>query len=414
MKKILIIAPSHYIEELKAYYIAPSEIEVTIEYYQEELLSGEDLRMATERLVLQGYDGFVGLVDWSSLFAAYLNKLIGNRHTPAVSVVAALQDKLCSRKLQAKHVGYKGLALDSKYANQIKASEFPLFIKPRRAAMSFMAQELKSPEELSDYCSIENQILLNEKNEEWRKLYEIIGIGDELTSGIDSFVVESLLPHGLQVTLDGFVQSKKVKFFGFTKSVFLPNHISFKRFDYPYHFPRRLVRKIERHAQKFVKKSGFNNSLFNIEYKIDIESRTFALVEINTRPSSQFMYSISTITGVHPLDAALYIVSGNKFRRRLKPIGRTMASVCVFRQSSDAIVKKIPTQADLRWFYDRYPTGKWKAYALPGEKLSDHPNDSHTYRYAEMTVFHQSDKPIHDFEDSLKHSFDKVVLLKDL
>ncbi|MCA9423389.1 MAG: hypothetical protein KC592_20385 [Nitrospira sp.] len=68
----------------------------------------------------------------------------------------------------------------------------------------------------------------------------------------------------------------------------------------------------------------------------------------------------------------------------------------------------------MKWFYDRYPLGKWKPYALKGEKLSDHPNDSRTYRYAEMVVYHDSNTAVHDFEDQLKESFDTKIVLENI
>ncbi len=408
--KVAILAPRHYVDELKASYKPRQPIQ--IEYIYEETLKKGDLHEQVTKLLDKKYDAYIGLVDWTSLLAAHLNHKI-QRPSPNPEVVSRLQDKYLSRILQAKAGLYKGFTSDSRNVTESSDVSWPVFVKPRRASMSFMAGPAASITELSNICSEQNRNLLKSINQEWSELYDLLGVSAKLRNGLDGFEVESMLHHGIQVTLDGFVQKRRVKFFGFTKSVFLPNHISFKRFDYPFIFPRRLAKRIQRHARKVIKKSGYNHSLFNIEYKVDIESKKFNLVEFNTRPSSQFMYPIQLITGVHPLDVAIDIVLGNKAKVKLPRHISKIASVCVFRREHDAVVLKIPNQKEMQWFTESYPDGRWKSYALEGEALSQFPNDSHTYRYAEMTVSHNKDELVHNFEDNLKATFDSKTVLEN-
>lgn len=409
--KIAVLAPRHYIDDLRAYYVPKADVK--IEYIDEEPLTRGDLSRNAADLLNRGYAGYIGLVDWSALLAAYLNQRI---HAPGVtpSTMAQMQDKYLSRKLQTKFVKYKGLAMDTRSANQITIKQYPLFVKPRRASMSFMAAQVDNPEELHKLTEASVTESLRIKNKNWQELYDLIGLSSTYKSGLDGFVVESLLPHGLQVTLDGYVQGRKIGFFGFTKSVFMPNRTSFKRFDYPYHLPKRLSRRILKHSRKLLRKSGFNNSLFNVEYKVDVETKKFALVEVNTRPSSQFMYPIFAVTGVHPLDVALDVVMGKKVKIKTSTTNHKTVSVCVLRREQDARVVKVPSNQDMSWFDKLYPSGRWKTFALAGETLSEFPNDSRTFRYAELIVPHEDFLKIHNYEDFIHNQFDKNIVLQDI
>lgn len=405
MYKVAIIAPKHYVDELREYF---NKDGVELHYYYEERLQKSSLEATTKQLLKAQYDSFIGLVDWSSLYAAYLNNKIG-APSPAPKTVAMLQDKYQSRNMQRKYGLYHNVAEDIQDIVGGGEDVFPLFCKPRRAAMSYKAGVVSGYDDIKSVLNEQNTQDLKAHNKAWIKLYEHLGFDDELKSGVTRFVVETLLPHGLQVTLDGFSQAGRVRFFGVTKSVFLPNHISFKRFDYPYHLPKKLRKRVLKHARKFVRAAKFDNSLFNIEYKIDLESGEFALIEINTRPSSQFMYPIMAVMGVHPLDVLIDISLRKKVKLKPLKTRHLAASVCVFRQKSDAIVSHYPSADEMGWFTREQPLGKWKLYAQLGERLSDYPNDSHSYRYAEAVVLHASTVPVHNFEDELKSRFDATI-----
>lgn len=312
--KIAIIAPRHYIDELQSYY-KPRE-GVDLHYIHEESIQGSSLNKVTRTLLQQNFDGYIGLVDWSSLYSAYLNHRIG-APSPSPELLAKLQDKLLSRKIQNKYIKNRVFAADTRNLKQNINIEWPLFVKPRRASMSYLAEVVEDYEKLESITSENVREKLSVKNKKWKELYDFIDAPKSVAEGIDGFVAEELLMHGIQVTLDGFVQNRKVIFFGFTKSVFLPNHVSFKRFDYPYKFSRKLQRKLNRHARKLIKGSRFNHSLFNIEYKVDLKENKFEIVEINTRPSSQFMTPIEMVMGAHPLDVAIDIVQGKKVKLKL-------------------------------------------------------------------------------------------------
>ena len=156
-----------------------------------------------------------------------------------------------SRQAQSKYTGYRGLAKDTRTFKTLKQYDWPVFVKPRRGSMSYLSNVVNDFDELEQLYGEHQRVNLRKVNQDWIKLYQLIVVPEEVKEGIDGFVAEELLGNGLQVTLDGYVQNRRVGFFGFTKSVFMPNHISFKRFDYPYRFPNKLERRIKRHTKNF-------------------------------------------------------------------------------------------------------------------------------------------------------------------
>jgi hypothetical protein len=405
---IAVIAPRHYIDELKSYYTPSDKSIIVTHIYEEDVFSG-DLEKRCDELLLKNYQGFVGLIDSSALLAAYLNSKIGAPCTNPVQL-AKIQDKYLSRLMQQAS-GYKH---DISSSDNIEGDiYYPVFAKPRRGSMSYMADILHGPDDLEALVQESTKKTMLQKNYIWSELYKLIGVDKETASGLDSFVIEPLLPDGVQVTLDGYTYKDDVAFFGFTKSVFMANRISFKRFDYPYEFPKKLHKKLVHHAKKFIRISGLSNSLFNIEYKVDIDGKKFEIVEINTRPSSQFMYPIRQISGNHPLDIALGIVSGKDvFLKKSKQSSEM--SIFILRRETDARVAKTPENAEMQWLYKIDTNARWKVFAREGELLSDHPNDSKTFRYAEIVLQHPKDMPMHNFENELKTMFDKYIVLADI
>lgn len=398
--KILIIGPRHTLHDLQSYYVSPTADDI---YYEsEENLLASDLQVSAETLIEQGYDGFIGIVDWSSLFAAYLNQRIG-ASAPLPELVACLQDKLKSRQLQAKYVDFRGLAASP---DDVSVEDFPLFMKPRHATMSFLAQEVPDIASARRIVDAEHAGLTKRNNTQWGQLYDLLGLSRQ---SLGEFVLETSLPKGIQVTLDGYVQNGIVGFFCFTRSYFYPNQVSFKRFDLPYKMDTSIELKITRHAQKFIESSGFDNTLFNIEYKIDLESGRFGLIEINTRPSSQFMYPIQCISGVHPIDKAINIVLGRQETVNKRVSKSRQASICILRRDDDAVVMKLPKNTEMTWLYELHPQSRWNAYAQPGERLSDYPGDSHSYRYAELTILDSIDRSIENRDDHFKAKFDALI-----
>ena len=58
-----------------------------------------------------------------------------------------------------------------------------------------------------------------------------------------------------------------------------------------------------------------------------------------------------------------------------------VAASFVLRAPHDCLVRRVPSEPEIARVVERFPETMVKALALPGEKLSDHAQDSYTFRY---------------------------------
>ncbi|MGH8001167.1 MAG: hypothetical protein ACREPR_17495, partial [Brasilonema sp.] len=206
-----------------------------------------------------------------------------------------------------------------------------------------------------------------------------------------SMICEELL-HGEQITVDGWISDGKVGFFGNTHSIFLPNNISFDRFDFPFHCSTLLEDKIYQISETVIKGVGLNNTLFNIEMKIREEDHTISIVEINTRLSMQFVFLIEKVTGMNPFARLIQVALGEDIADTPQEglVLQKYASSCVLRRTADAIVREIPTKSYIDELESRFPNTQITSLIPLGRKLSDYPQDAFTYRYAFVDIARDS------------------------
>ena len=465
MSRILVIAVGKNIKNYKELTSSFKDYEVV--YHSLILPMKEGVKNYVDRVVEDvtsgklRIDGIVGLNDYSSLIAAIIARRIG-LISPSIESLLNCQNKYLSREIQNKYLpnntpGYlilsdkslntffnfeRGFAppaslinhprADSKlkkYATDFK--KFPIFIKPVKGSLSFFSYKVESKEDLNKKIGQAEKVL-PKKNKFYKK---ILAVAKVESSYVDNLLCEELIK-GEQITIDGYVFNGKVVFFGITKSNFLPGTLSFSRFDYPYSFGSSLDSKIYFLAKKLVKAVGLNNSLFNAELMVDVKSKgvtQIKIVEINSRPSAQFMYMIYQVTGFHPLKVALDISIGksSKFEARLQSsaqltparqvkslpaeAGPKLLSLCscfILRRKGDALVTRSPTKEEVRALEKKYAPVEINILASQGHKLSHYRQDTETFRYAEIKVpgknIHEIEKKFEEIKKELIFEFRKI------
>jgi biotin carboxylase len=396
MKKMLVLGPRHYLDELRQHY---SNHQYQLVYYNSDLVFQHGLSKYIKRTVSENkYDGFIGLIDDASQVAAILAQATG-KPGPSLEGLLNCQNKYLARKIQ--HEVMPDMSVDVFTSGQFKSKKvrnisFPLFVKPVRGSMSYFAQEVGDVEELKEmikaYGHEKSQHIDN-----FTQIYRLGHVSHECLDTYKELLCEEAIPHGIQVTIDGFSQNGDVGWFGgMTRSVFYPNKISFKRFDFPYRVNDALYTKITENLATVIRASGLDNTLFNIELKIDLDTEDVRIIEINTRASSQFMYPIQVVTGIHPLDIGLDIAAGKTIDLARWSKGREQCSVCVLRREHDAKVISLPTKASIEKLRHRYPGLRVNFFAWPGNKLSEFSQDSRSFRYAEVVIPHDESDNINE------------------
>ncbi len=199
-------------------------------------------------------------------------------------------------------------------------------------------------------------------------------------------VIETLLPQGRQVTLDGWIQGEDIGCFGMTESFFLANGISFDRFEYPAQLPAEQTPQLWALACGVVRAHGLTHGLFNLE--LILTPQQVYIVELNTRLSMQFSHLIACVEGANPLETLCEIASGQSVsfgQKRHATAYRSCISF-VLRQSQDHFVEAVPDLLHLQALMETYPQVQITSLVKEGTQLSDYRQDGQTFRYAIIDI----------------------------
>jgi hypothetical protein len=196
----------------------------------------------------------------------------------------------------------------------------------------------------------------------------------------DWLIAEELLG-GRQCTLDGLVRGGELTLIGVVDSIRLPNRVSFARFDYPSRLRRATQEKMAQIAHRVLRRIGFDNGLFNIEFFIDERGGTPKIIEINPRFSPQFSDLFEKVDGTLTHQYVVEMATGERpavTRRR----GRhRVAASCVLRVACDHLVVRAPTDRDIARLQSAIPDAHVYVTTEAGHRLSGSAQDSYTFRY---------------------------------
>jgi biotin carboxylase len=259
---------------------------------------------------------------------------------------------------------------------------FPFWLKPVKSSMSYLGFRVAS------FAEFERAVALSRAGlptyaAAFQELMDMARppiSGDTGSVRADWLIAEELLG-GRQCTLDGIMSGGDLTLIGVVDSIRLPNRVSFSRFDYPSRLRRDTQDKMVDIAQRALRRIGFDNGLFNIEFFVDERSETPKIIEINPRFSPQFSDLFEKVDGALTHQYVVEMATGEPpavARRR----GRhRIAASCVLRIGRDHIVTRAPTARDIAQLQSAIPDTHVYVIAKTGERLSEAAQDSYSYRY---------------------------------
>ncbi len=168
---------------------------------------------------------------------------------------------------------------------------------------------------------------------------------------------------------------------GVVHSIRLPNRVSFARFDYPSRLRQAMQQRMVDIARRVLRRIGFDNGLFNIEFFVGERGGEPKIIEINPRFSPQFSDLFEKVDGTLTHQYVVEMATGERpsvTRRR----GRhRIAASCVLRVARNHIVARAPTARDIARLQSAILDTHVYVTSKTGERLSAAAQDSYTYRY---------------------------------
>lgn len=324
-------------------------------------------------------EGILFSIDYpGALFASALVEA-KQFHGPSMAGMVLCQHKYESRKKQKELVPHAtpqfmlvdGTEFDTAHVD----FPFPLFVKPVKSSFSILAYSAADVTELQRLVSTfaMPKAFLDQFN--WfTKDYEAVS----LTS--THMLVEECA-QGFQVTLEGYVFNGLFTCIGVVDSVFFPNSLSFKRFEYPSRLSPSIQLRMETIARDFVLGIGLNNTLFNIEFMYDFKTDRILIIEVHSRMSAQFADLYEKVDGTNSYDILLSLALGREPQLHRRNGLHNVAASFVLRTFEDKLVVATPSMIDQQSAYERFPDFRFYTEMQPGMRLSDVKQDGKSYRY---------------------------------
>lgn len=322
--------------------------------------------------------------QFGALAAALLAERMGWPGTPVNSVLACQHKLYARRVLQrvAPEANIPFRLLDAEYGGPIPGGlDYPVFVKPVKAAFSVLARRVHNHAELHRHTRFGAWEL-------WviRRLVEPFErmaqqrLGPDLPSA-HRMLLEAPM-QAAQFNLDGYAFNGAVHAIGVVDAHMYPGTQAFMRFELPSRLPPAVQARALDVARRFLAEVGFTHGLFNMEFFYDAASDRLSVIEVNPRMASQFSDLYLRVLGVdlHALSLALAHGEDPASVPRAAPTAGAAASF-VYRVFDAAEAAPMPDALQQRRFAGAYPDGLLLRFPKPRGSMQRDFKWLGSYRY---------------------------------
>ncbi len=262
--------------------------------------------------------------------------------------------------------------------------EFPFWIKPVKAASSHLGFKVRNRADLKHAIATIRQNIFRFAKP-FNYLLQFADLPSEVAA-IDGHhcIVEGIISKGRQCTLEGYVYQGHVTVYGVVDSIREGQHrSSFARYQYPSTIPQRIQQQMIDVTQRFLKHIEFDNGPFNIEYYWESATDNIWLLEINTRISKSHCPVFRDVDGASHHQVMLDLALGQQPDFPHRQGKYKFAAKFMWRVYEDAMVRRIPTQAEMRAINKQFPSAEIELHIHEGMQLSElRDQDSYSYEIA--------------------------------
>ena len=265
---------------------------------------------------------------------------------------------------------------------------YPFWVKPVRSHSSQLGFRVNNRE---DFAHAVSQIRRNIHflAEPFNELMRHAQLPDSLKA-VDGWhcMAEQIISGGRQCTVEGYVLDGEITIYGTIDSLREGVHnSSFSRYQYPSSLPEAVQRDMYDAVEGFLKKVGFNNSPFNVEFFYEEETDQLWMLEVNTRCSKSHSPLFEMVDGASNTQAMVDVALGQKPRFPEKGGSYRLATKFMLRENEDAYVRRVPTAEEIRAIESEIPGTRVLIIAHEGWHLSSlYHQDSYTFETANLFV----------------------------
>jgi biotin carboxylase len=333
--------------------------------------------------------------QFGALAAALLAERMGWPGT-AVGAVLACQHKYYARQVLQQvapdaNTGFE--LLSSQYGEPVPHDiDYPVFVKPVKAAFSVLARIVHNRAELAALVRFGIWEL-------WviRRLvepFERIARARLPAAGSAHRMLLEQPVTALQYNLDGYFFNGEMRELGVVESVMYPGTQAFLRFGYPCALPAAGRARALDVARRFLNAVGFTHGLFNMEFFYDAGHDRLTVIEFNPRMASQFSDLYLRVDGIDLHRVALELAHGRDpaLLPRAAPSAGVAASF-VYRSFDPAGRPSMPTAAQQHALAREFPSAMLFCFAKSAAEIERDFKWLGSYRYG---IMHLDGRDAHD------------------
>jgi hypothetical protein len=379
----------------------------------EELQGGEVRLPAVIKKAEEVLDAFDGSIDaivgyWDfpvSTLVPILGERYGTRTTSLESIVKCEHkywSRLEQREVTDRHPRFGRVDLKADPPRPPDGLRFPMWLKPALSYSSELAFGVGDEEEFRKAVA-EIREGISRIGRPFEHILERIDLPPEMdgVGGRVCLAEESL--SGVQVAVEGYVHDGEVTVYGTLDSIDYPDSPCFLRHQYPSMLPPQVVARLHDVTERVMRRIGFDNATFSVEYFYDPGSQDISLLEINPRHSQSHAELFQYVDGVPNHHAMLALALGEDPRMPHRKGPYAMAAKWYYRWFTDGVVRHVPSAEDIARIEREIPGVRIEVLPEPGRRLSDlSQQDSYSYELAH--IFTGGDD-----EEDLRRKYDQCV-----
>lgn len=322
--------------------------------------------------------------QFGALAAALLAERMGWPGTPVKAVLAS-QHKLYARQVLqqvAPEANIPFRLLDAEYGAPIPSGlDYPVFVKPVKAAFSVLARAVHNHAELHRHTRFgawELWVIRRLVEPFERMAQERLGPG---LPSAHRMLLEAPV-NAEQFNLDGYAFNGEVHALGVVDAHMYPGTQAFMRFGLPSRLPAPVQARALDVARRFLNAVGFTHGLFNMEFFYDAASDRLSVIEVNPRMASQFSDLYLRVLGIdlHALALALAHGEDPATVPRARPTAGAAASF-VYRVFGPGEAAPMPDGGQQRRFAREFPDGLLLRFPKPRGSMQRDFKWLGSYRY---------------------------------
>jgi len=345
-------------------------------------------------------DSFSGTVDaivgyWDFPTSALLPVLREKRQLPGPSLEAVLkcEHKYWSRLEQSRAVPecvppFQVVDPFDENATDSIEIDYPFWIKPVKAHSSHLGFLIENAEQLKAVLpTIRKGIGLFGRP--LNQVMKYLDLPDDIAPVTgNQCIAEGIISAGWQCTLEGFMQDGELQVAGMVDSVRDVKHRSvLLRYEYPSRLPDEVQQRIVDYTRRIMKRVGYDNAPFNIEYYYDQDNDRLWLLEINSRLSRSHAAIFQLVDGAPHFQVMVDLGIGITPRM---PHGKgryLLAAKQMLRVFDDGVVRRVPSKDEIEEVRNAFPGTIFHLNVREGMRLSElFHQDSYSYELGVLFI----------------------------